>query len=38
MSYDLATIHVEDFGDQVETTGISFKKVKCNYSGAEPDS
>lgn len=32
MTCDLVTIHSEDFGNQVEATGISFRNVKCNYS------
>lgn len=32
MSCDLVAIRAEDFGNQVEGTGISFKKAKCSCS------
>jgi len=38
MNCVLELIHAESFGNQVETREISFRKVKCNYSGAGPDS
>lgn len=38
MNCVLELIHAENFRNQVETTGISFNNVKCNYSVAGPDS